>query len=136
MIGQRQPENQSHHHKTQDYEPRDWAVLGSLTLPTAHHPGALSQQSLLLCQLMLSPQTIYFWVLDKNHSQALEGVSLPATTQYTWSEHHIPQIKGWVPQDWPHFRQQLQISDRHLNFLPTVYMGRGSHHPTLGSIIC
>ena len=47
-------------------------------LPTALHPGALSQWNLLLCQ-HVSPRTIHFWVLGKSPVSGPRGLPLPAT---------------------------------------------------------
>ena len=64
MIGQSHPETNAITIKPKTVshtaEQFSWVPL-----PTAFHPGALSQKNLLLCQ-HVSPQTIHFRVLDKS----------------------------------------------------------------------
>ena len=63
MIGQRPPGNESHHHKTQDCEPRGRAVLlGSLTYCSP--PGCPSPIKSLALSAHVSPRPIHFRVLD------------------------------------------------------------------------
>ena len=60
MIGQKQPGNSPHHHKTRDCEPRSREVLlGSLTL-------RLSAQAPLRNIARVSPRILPFWVLDQS----------------------------------------------------------------------
>ena len=64
-IGQRQPGNWSHRHKTSDFKKEGRAVLlGSVNLLlSGRRPFPIKSLALSAC---VSPQIIHFWVLDKS----------------------------------------------------------------------
>ena len=122
MIGQRQPRNEFHYHKTQDGEPRGRALL-LVPLPCCslpRHPFPIRSLDLSAC---VSPWTIHFRVLDKSPpscnkwrllwdlffstidiltTQGTQGPAHPPTDQNQRSQ--LGPFCPWSPldvDDWP-----------------------------------
>ena len=88
MLGQRQPGNQPHHHKTWECRSRGGKVPGASS-PCCCPPGRPFPSSLLLCQHVWAP------------SRALERVPLPATIIGTVSNlltYHW-ELESWTKQE-------------------------------------
>ena len=93
MIGQRQPGNQSHHHKTRDCEPRGTAVPWDPLLFCSPPRSPFPIKSLALSACM-SPQTIHLHVLDKSPLLG-PGRGPPSCKGKTRVTFYWPSLKAW-----------------------------------------
>ena len=84
MMGQRQPGNESHHHKIQATVSRMAEQSSWVPSPFCLPPGYPFPIKFLALSARVSPQTIHFRVLDKSPLSAQEGIPLFLQQHHKW----------------------------------------------------